>query len=118
MPDHFLVRVLLCTCNLSGRRSVVTINHHLNALKGGISMTTNVTTRPAEVSRERTPERTILRDHPVEVALFNSTGFITFVWLAVRVWLGVQWIRFGWEKLSNPQWMDGTKISGFWRTSL
>lgn len=85
-------------------------------------MATNVTKAPTvttpTTSQEVTPRRTILREHPIEVALFNNTGFITFVWLAVRLWLGVQWVRFGWDKLNNPQWMDGTKISGFWKTSL
>jgi thiosulfate dehydrogenase [quinone] large subunit len=72
----------------------------------------------ANVSEERTPERTVLRMHPLEQALFNSTGPITFVWLLIRLWLGVQWVRFGWDKINNPQWMSGSKIEGFWKASL
>jgi thiosulfate dehydrogenase (quinone) large subunit len=60
----------------------------------------------------------VLREHPLEVILFNNTGPITFLWLVIRLWLGFQWAQAGWLKLGNPQWMDGTKISGFWKTSL
>jgi len=81
-------------------------------------MATDVAKTKTSAARETTSDRTILRTHPIETALFNSTGWITLVWLAVRVWLVVQWMRFGLEKLNNPQWMDGTKIAGFWKTSL
>src|SRR5689334_17131712 len=87
--------ITCATRNFRVGYSVVSIAYIGGALKGGIGMATKITTTSAATSREQTPARTILRDHPVEVALFNSTGFITFVWLAVRVWLGVQWIRFG-----------------------
>ncbi len=60
----------------------------------------------------------VLQDHPVEVALFNKTGVITFVWLAIRLWLGFQWTQAGWEKLQNSKWMDGTSLLGFWNGSL
>ncbi len=60
----------------------------------------------------------VFRGHPLEVALFNNTGPITIFWLVIRLWLGFQWAQAGWLKLSNPQWMDGTKISDFWKTSL
>jgi len=59
-----------------------------------------------------------LKDHPIEIALFNSTGPITFVWLAVRLYLGFQWAQGGWEKLQNPKWMDGTSLLGFWNGSI
>ena len=28
------------------------------------------------------------------------------------------WARLGWAKLHNPQWMNGTKLLGFWKGSL
>ncbi len=65
-----------------------------------------------------TTETEGFKQHPVEAALFNSTGAITLVWLAIRVWLGFQWAQAGWEKLNNPEWMNGTKIAGFWKASL
>src|SRR6478672_4152104 len=59
----------------------------------------------------------VLQDHPVEVALFNRTGVVTFVWLVIRLYLGWQWAQAGWEKLQNPKWMDGTSLLGFWNSS-
>jgi thiosulfate dehydrogenase [quinone] large subunit len=60
----------------------------------------------------------VLREHPLEVALFNNTGWVTLVWLVLRVWLGLDWTRLGWAKLHNPQWMNGAKIMAFWQGSL
>lgn len=59
-----------------------------------------------------------LKDHPVEIALFNRTGGITVVWLLVRLYLGFQWAQAGWEKLQNPKWMDGTSLLAFWNGSI
>src|SRR5438552_2695739 len=79
-------------------------------------MTTELSSAPARSSP--VPKRAVLREHPIEIALFNNTGPITIVWLAIRVWLGWQWASSGWGKLNNPAWMDGTKIIGFWQASL
>jgi thiosulfate dehydrogenase [quinone] large subunit len=77
-------------------------------------------TRPAsgapDVAAPRS--RLVLRDHPLEVALFNNVGPVTFVWLVLRLWLGWQWITAGWEKIGSPDWMSGKKIAGFWQTAL
>lgn len=67
---------------------------------------------------EKNDADTTLKDHPVEIALFNKTGVVTFVWLAIRLWLGFQWAQAGWEKLQNPKWMDGTSLLGFWKGSI
>ena len=79
-------------------------------------MTTKLSRAP--VLSSTVPKRAVLREHPIEIALFNNTGPITVVWLAIRVWLGWQWASSGWGKLNNPAWMDGTKIIGFWQGSL
>ncbi|HEY0071423.1 MAG TPA: DoxX family protein [Chloroflexia bacterium] len=60
----------------------------------------------------------VLREHPLEMALFNNTGPITLMWLLIRLWLGFQWAKAGWEKINSPDWMNGTKIAGFWKSSL
>jgi thiosulfate dehydrogenase (quinone) large subunit len=60
----------------------------------------------------------VLREHPIETALFNTTGPITFLWLAIRLWLGFQWALAGWEKINSPEWMSGTKIAAYWQGSL
>ncbi len=74
--------------------------------------------RPYITEAQKNNAYLTLKDHPVEVALFNNTGFITLVWLAIRLWLGFQWAQAGWEKLQNAKWMDGTSLLGFWNSSI
>ena len=46
--------------------------------------------------------------------LFSDKRF-SILWLAVRVWLGWQWIEAGWGKVTNPAWMQtGEALKGFW----
>ena len=51
-----------------------------------------------------------IENHPLEVFLFNSTGWITWVWLVIRILLGLQWLQAGWGKLDQPQ-MDGWHVN-------
>ncbi len=60
----------------------------------------------------------VLHDHPIEVRLFNSTGLITFAWLAIRLYLGYQWIEAGLEKLGSAKWLSGTSLLGFWQGAI
>ena len=60
----------------------------------------------------------VMQDHPLEIKLFNNTGIITFLWLAVRLYLGYQWIEAGWEKFQSAKWMDGTSLLGFWQGAI
>ena len=60
----------------------------------------------------------VMQDHPIEIALFNKTGPITFLWLVIRLYLGWAWVQAGWEKFQNPQWMDGTQLAGFWAGAI
>lgn len=46
--------------------------------------------------------------------LFSSTEF-AWVWLAVRLYLGVQWVNSGWHKLFEDSWMNGTAVQSFWQ---
>jgi thiosulfate dehydrogenase [quinone] large subunit len=46
--------------------------------------------------------------------LFNDKRF-SILWLAVRVWLGWQWIEASLHKLQSPEWMQtGNALKGFW----
>ena len=46
--------------------------------------------------------------------LFSDKRF-SILWLAVRVWLGWQWIEAGWHKVTNPAWMQtGEALKAFW----
>ncbi|HUS16847.1 MAG TPA: DoxX family membrane protein [Chloroflexia bacterium] len=60
----------------------------------------------------------VLQDHPIEVTLFDSTGPITIAWLAIRLWLGFQWLAGGWEKLQSADWMGGKSLAGFWQGAI
>lgn len=79
-------------------------------------MSANMANTPASPGQAR--KWTLLKEHPIEVALFNNTGPVTYFWLLLRLFLGVQWIRFGWEKVNNPEWMSGAKVEGYWKASL
>lgn len=50
--------------------------------------------------------------------LFSDKRF-SILWLAVRVWLGFQWIKSGFPKLQNPAWMQtGDALKGFWMGAI
>jgi thiosulfate dehydrogenase [quinone] large subunit len=76
------------------------------------------TTYKYVTEREKNEAHAVVVDHPLEVALFNSTGWITVVWLAVRLWLGFECIVGGWNKIQNAKWMDGTALLNFWNKAI
>jgi len=52
---------------------------------------------------------------PSFITLLFSDKRFSILWLAVRVWLGWQWIDASLHKLSNPAWMKtGEALKGFW----
>lgn len=55
-----------------------------------------------------------LADPQIMTSLFNSV-YMSWLWLAVRLYLGYTWITSGWGKLGNPAWMQtGEALKGFW----
>ena len=51
-------------------------------------------------------------------ALFSDKRF-SIIWLAVRVWLGWQWLEAGLGKFTNPAWMQtGAALKGFWTAAV
>ncbi len=62
-----------------------------------------VTTRKGAVVQE-----------PSVVSMFLNHPLAAWLWLPVRVWLGWQWLVAGWEKVTNPAWMQsGVALKGF-----
>jgi thiosulfate dehydrogenase (quinone) large subunit len=62
-----------------------------------------VTTRKGAVVQEPSIV-TMLLNHPLAA----------WLWLPIRVWLGWQWLTAGWEKVTNPAWMQtGAALKGF-----
>lgn len=46
--------------------------------------------------------------------LFNDVRF-SVIWLALRVWLGWQWIDASLHKIENPAWVQtGDALKGYW----
>jgi thiosulfate dehydrogenase [quinone] large subunit len=62
-----------------------------------------VTTRKGAVVQEPSII-TMLLNHPLAA----------WLWLPIRVWLGWQWVVAGWEKVTNPAWLQsGAALKGF-----
>jgi thiosulfate dehydrogenase [quinone] large subunit len=56
----------------------------------------------------------IVQDPPFVTKLFNTT-IAAWLWLALRVWLGWQWVDASMHKLSDPGWTrTGEALKGFW----
>lgn len=55
-----------------------------------------------------------LADVPFAKTLFEGKA-LSWLWLAIRLYLGYQWIESGWGKITNPAWMQGGEaLKGFW----
>ena len=51
-------------------------------------------------------------------ALFSSTNW-AWLWLMVRVWLGVRWVDAGWHKTSEAVWTGGgMAVKGYWERAV
>jgi thiosulfate dehydrogenase (quinone) large subunit len=64
------------------------------------------------------PKTTEIPDPSITRFLFGDTR-LSWLWLALRLWVGWSWINSGWGKFTNPQWLDtGTALKGFWERAL
>ncbi len=68
--------------------------------------------------------RAIVQEPPIAKWLFADTRSAP-LWLALRVWLGVQWLSAGWEKaqiwdFDKGTWLHngGAGLKGFWAGAL
>jgi thiosulfate dehydrogenase [quinone] large subunit len=70
-----------------------------------------------EVTDER--GRVQIPGPPPAKFIFHHTQ-ASWLWLAVRLWVGWQWLEAAGRKLTNPAWMDGSgrAILGFWDKAL
>jgi thiosulfate dehydrogenase (quinone) large subunit len=60
----------------------------------------------------------VIQDPPIAQFLFSDTRMAWF-WLAVRVFLGWQWLASGWGKVTGTGWMDGgASLQGFWTRAV
>jgi thiosulfate dehydrogenase (quinone) large subunit len=63
--------------------------------------------------------RILIQDPPIARFFFQST-IAAWLWLAVRVYVGYDFVTAGWHKFNTPAWMDGSGqgIMGFWTGAL
>src|SRR5438105_7338142 len=63
--------------------------------------------------------QTLIQDPPIARFFFQST-ITAWLWLAVRLYVGYDFIVAGWHKFTTPAWMDGSGqgIGGFWKGAL
>lgn len=64
------------------------------------------------------PGRSLVADPPIAKFLFSDTRSAP-LWLALRIWLGLDWLYAGFEKMIGPGWLDGGKsLLGYWKGAV
>jgi thiosulfate dehydrogenase [quinone] large subunit len=60
----------------------------------------------------------VIQDPPLAKFLFSDRRSAV-LWLALRVWLGLQWINAGWHKTQEAAWVGGgAALKGFWENAV
>lgn len=60
----------------------------------------------------------LINDPPLSRFLFSDKR-AGWIWLLLRVWLGVQWVEASLHKISDPKWVQtGESIKGFWMNAV
>jgi thiosulfate dehydrogenase [quinone] large subunit len=63
-------------------------------------------------------KRTLVPDPPIAKFLFNDTRSAP-IWLALRLWIGLDWFYAGYEKFIGTGWLDGGNgLLGFWKGAV
>ena len=61
-----------------------------------------------------TSRRHLIKDPPIAQFLFSDKR-ASWIWLVLRVWLGIQWIDASLRKIADPAWVQtGAALKGFW----
>ncbi len=59
-----------------------------------------------------------LEDAPFIKSIFSNTKW-AWLWLAVRIYVGYQWLNASLHKLSDPKWMQtGEALKGYWTNAV
>jgi len=62
--------------------------------------------------------RTVV-DPPFTRNMFSETGAWTWVWAALRIYIGYEWLTAGWHKVTNPAWTStGEALKGYWEKAV
>ena len=71
------------------------------------------------MSRIVTKNGTIVEDPPIAKFLFGNTRIMSWVWLVVRVLIGLQWVDAASHKIGNAAWVEtGEALKGFWTNAV
>lgn len=59
-----------------------------------------------------------VQDPPLARFLFSDKRS-SWIWLVLRVWLGIQWIEASLHKINDPAWVTtGAALKGFWTNAV
>src|SRR5438876_6773181 len=63
--------------------------------------------------------QTLIQDPPIARVFFQST-ITAWLWLAVRLYVGYDFLDAGWHKFNTAAWMNGSGegIIGFWKNAV
>ncbi len=68
--------------------------------------------------KQTTPGRPTFQDPPLARFLFTDKR-AAWLWLPLRIWLGMQWIDASLHKISDPAWVQtGAALKGFWTNAV
>lgn len=60
----------------------------------------------------------VIEDPPFVHTLLNDPRF-SILWMAIRVWLGLQWLDAAAHKIGNPAWVEtGQALMGYWQNAV
>jgi hypothetical protein len=66
----------------------------------------------------KTRQGTVVVDPPIAKLLFSDTR-LAAVWTVIRVLLGFAWLEAGWDKTTDPTWMQtGEALQGYWARAV
>jgi thiosulfate dehydrogenase [quinone] large subunit len=66
----------------------------------------------------REKRMTIVEEPEFIKTLFSDLRF-SVIWLALRIWLGWQWLEAGFHKFENPAWVQtGEALKGYWTNAV
>ena len=61
----------------------------------------------------------VVADPPFVKKMFSETGAWSWVWAAVRLYVGYAWLTAGWHKVTNPAWTTtGEALKGYWEKAV
>jgi thiosulfate dehydrogenase [quinone] large subunit len=60
----------------------------------------------------------VVEEPPFIQQLLNNPRY-AFIWLALRIWLGWQWVEAGLHKIEDPAWIQtGEALKGYWERAV